>query len=207
PRRRAAEGDPGRDNEALVAPVIIGPGDRLSPLLFQIRPAGSVVERLVLLSPVALEPQPWVLLQVSRLGRRDECDYGPNLEGGAARVVASNSLRSASAEMEVRSEVVGVRAERGIDDGMSSADDRQLGVSPASAFGSVVLAEADQDRLRRQRLSRCGGVEVELDHLPVAFVLVVEVVEDVEEPVLKRERVGILRLLDDAGVRGRRMSL
>ena len=63
---------------------------------------------------------------------------------------------------------------------------------------------------RAARLSACagrGGVEVELDHLPVALVLVVPVVEDVEEPVLERQLAGLAGLGHDAGVgRGRRLG-
>ena len=52
-------------------------------------------------------------------------------------------------------------------------------------------------------LRRVGGVEDELDHLPIALVQVVEVVEDVEEPVLERELPGMGGLGRDVGVDGR----
>ena len=50
-----------------------------------------------------------------------------------------------------------------------------------------MLAVADLDGRALQRLLGSVRVEDELDHLPVALVQVVEVVEDVEEPVLERE--------------------
>jgi hypothetical protein len=64
-----------------------------------------------------------------------------------------------------------------------------------------VLAEADERGLLPKRLRRGPGVEVELDHLPIAFVLVVEVVEDVEEPVLECELSGVRRVRNDARIR------
>jgi hypothetical protein len=59
------------------------------------------------------------------------------------------------------------------------------------ALGPFVLAVPDQRGLLSERLLRGRCVEVELEHLPVALVLVVEVVEDVEEPVLKRELTAV----------------
>jgi hypothetical protein len=103
--------------------------------------------------------------------------------------------------------VVGVRAERGVDDRVRSRDELELRVSPAGAFASLVLAIADERRLLPERLSRRRGVEVELDHLPVALVLVVEVVEDVEEPVLQCELARVRGIGDDPRVGGGRLAL
>ena len=58
------------------------------------------------------------------------------------------------------------------------------------------------DRLRGSR-----SVEVELDHLPVAFVRIREVVEDVEEPVLQREPSRPAGLGCDVRVQRRRPAL
>ncbi len=55
------------------------------------------------------------------------------------------------------------------------------------ALGALVLAVADQRRLRAKRVGGSRGLEVELHHLPVPFVFVVEVVEDVEEPELESD--------------------
>jgi hypothetical protein len=74
---------------------------------------------------------------------------------------------------------------------MRAVDEQQLVVAPPRALGALVLAVADLRRLRLEGLRRRARREVELDHLPVAFVLVVEVVEDVEEPVLERQLVGM----------------
>ena len=64
-------------------------------------------------------------------------------------------------------------------------------------------AVADLDRIATERRSRVGSVEDELDHLPVALVRVVEVVEGVEEPVLERHPVRVTRLGDDMRVHRR----
>jgi hypothetical protein len=66
-----------------------------------------------------------------------------------------------------------------------------------------VRAVADQDRLLRESFARIVGVEDELDHLPVALVRVVEVVERVEEPVLERELSGVACFRRDVRVDGR----
>ena len=70
---------------------------------------------------------------------------------------------------------------------MGAADDLELVVVPRRPLGAFVRAVADLDRALVERLRRVVGVEDELDHLPVALVHVVEVVEGVEEPVLQRE--------------------
>ena len=62
------------------------------------------------------------------------------------------------------------------------------------ALGALVLAVADECRLPGECPRGDRRVEVELDHLPVALVLVVEVVEDVEEPVLQRELAPVSRV-------------
>jgi hypothetical protein len=90
---------------------------------------------------------------------------------------------------------------------MSAADHLQLLVTPLRALCALVLAEAQERGLQMKRLRRRCRVEVELDHLPVAFVLVVEVVEDVEEPVLQRKLVRIGTLGDDACIGRRRVPL
>ena len=63
----------------------------------------------------------------------------------------------------------------------------ELVVVPGRALGPLVLRVADQRRRPAERLLRSRGVEDELDHLPVALVLVVPLVERVVEPVLERE--------------------
>src|SRR5690348_5076885 len=57
-----------------------------------------------------------------------------------------------------------------------------------------------------QRGLRIGRVEVELDHLPVALVRVVEVVEGVEEPELERDLPRIDGIGGDVRVDGRLRS-
>jgi hypothetical protein len=70
-----------------------------------------------------------------------------------------------------------------------------------------VLAVADEPGYLPERLRRCCRIEVELDHLPVALVLVVEVVEGIEDPVLQRELVRVRRIGDDTRVDRRRVPL
>jgi hypothetical protein len=66
-------------------------------------------------------------------------------------------------------------------------DALELRVVPRGPFRALVLAVADLERRPVQRLLHRRRGENELDHLPVALVQVVPVVEDVEEPVLERE--------------------
>ena len=89
-------------------------------------------------------------------------------------------------------------------DRVRAVDALELRVVPGSPLRALVLAVPDLDRRRLQ----CGrgrrGVEDELDHLPVAFMEVVPVVEDVEEPVLERELARVSGVGDDVRVcRGR----
>jgi hypothetical protein len=86
---------------------------------------------------------------------------------------------------------------------MRAVDALELVVVPVGTLRPLVLAVADLDRRAMQRLRRAHRVEDELDHLPVAFVEVVPVVEDVEEPVLKGELARMSRVRRDVRVDGR----
>ena len=70
-----------------------------------------------------------------------------------------------------------------------------------------MLAVADGHRLARKRLTRVGRVEEDLDVLPVAFVGVVPVVEDVVEPVLQSEPARVGGIGGDVRIDGRRCAL
>ena len=120
------------------------------------------------------------------------------VEGGA------DPFARRAAEEECRVVEVRVRALRDIDHRMRTADAPQLRVTPHRPLCSLVLGVADLCRILRERLLGSGRIEVELDHLPVAFVRVVEVVEDVEEPVLQRELVRKGALFRDVGIDRRR---
>src|SRR5436190_4372237 len=74
---------------------------------------------------------------------------------------------------------------------MRAAYPFELRRAPDGPLSTFVLAVADTRRSRRQRIVRVPRVEDELDHLPVAFVQVVPVVVGVEQPVLKRELLGM----------------
>ena len=117
---------------------------------------------------------------------------GRRLVVRAVRVVAADALLGRAPEEEPVAVEVGVRAGRRVDDRMGAVDEVELVVAPARLLRAFVLAVADAGRLLLERVARVRGVELELDHLPVAFVQVVPVVVDVEEPVLQRKppRVG-----------------
>ena len=54
--------------------------------------------------------------------------------------------------------------------GMRAADEVELVVVPGGPFRALVLAVPDLDRPALERLGGAGGIEDELDHLPVALV-------------------------------------
>src|SRR5215218_4679038 len=85
---------------------------------------------------------------------------------------------------------------------MCAANELELVVAPVSSLCALMRAVANRDRLGGERRAGVRGVEVELDHLPVALVKVVEVVENLEEPVLQRELPGMTRVGRDMGVHG-----
>ncbi len=124
-----------------------------------------------------------------------------------ARVVAADALLGGAADVERFVVEVGVRAGRGIHDRPAPVDQLELVVAPVGLFRALVLAVADRDGLLREGLFGILGVEDELDHLPVALVQVVPVVEDVEDPVLERELAGVRGIGRDVRVHRRRASL
>ena len=91
----------------------------------------------------------------------------------------------------------------GIEDRVRSLDQRELVVAPDCALRSFVRAVPDLDGLLRKRRPRVLRVEDELDHLPVALMEVVPVVEGVEQPVLERELSRMAGVGGDMRVRGR----
>ena len=126
---------------------------------------------------------------------------------GAVRVVAADALGGAPAEEEPLAVEVRVRAGGRVHDRVRPADDLELVTAPLRAFGALVLAVADLDGRALQRFLGSVRVEDQLDRLPVALVQVVEVVEDVEEPVLEGELPRPVGLAGDVGVDGRRAAL
>ena len=137
------------------------------------------------LAPVALEREPGVGVPgPGRIAHEPGLRRHPPRRAG--RVVAAEALARAAPQPEVRREVVRVRSRGRVDDRVGAVPLERAAV-PGRALAAVVLRVADRDRLLPQRLSRRVGREDELDHLPVALVQVVELVEVVEEPVLQRE--------------------
>src|SRR3989304_7823253 len=78
---------------------------------------------------------------------------------------------------------------------------------PGGSLAPFVLAVPDLDGVARQRLARVIGVEDELDHLPVALVRVVPVVERVVEPVLERELARVIGVVRNVRIGGRLLPL
>ena len=78
----------------------------------------------------------------------------------------------------------------------------ELEVVPVRRLAAGVLRKRDARGLLSQRFARRAGGELELDHLPVGLVGVVEVVEGPVEPVLERQLAGAARLGRDPGVDG-----
>ena len=120
----------------------------------------------------------------------------------ALRVVAADARLGRASKVEVLGVLVRVRARCRVDDGVRAVEREPL-VSPRGALGPFVGAVADFDRRLGERLARIARVEVELDHLPVALVEIVEVVEGVEEPVLKSELARPRGFGGDVRVHGR----
>ena len=125
----------------------------------------------------------------------------------AAGVVAADALLAGAAHKESRVEEVRVRAGGGVDDRPAPVDELELLVVPVRALGALVLAVADGDGLLGEGFRRVGGVEEDLNHLPVALVQVVPVVVGVEEPVLQGQLPGPSGLGRDVGVDSRVMAL
>ena len=138
---------------------------------------------------------------------RDRLDDGAELIVRAARVVTADAFVRRAAEVERRAVEVRVRAGGDVDDGMGAVDELRASRRPRSPARRPRAGCSRPRRLLRQRLAGGGRVEVELDHLPVALVGVVPVVEDVEEPVLERELVGMRALGRDVGVDRRLRAL
>ena len=125
----------------------------------------------------------------------------------AAGVVAADALLAGAANVEGGIEEVRVRACGRVDDGPAAVDELELLVAPVRHLGALVLAVPDGDGILAERLLRIGGVEEDLDHLPVAFVQVVPVVVGVEEPVLQRQLPGVRGVGGDVRVHSRLVAL
>ncbi len=168
------------------APPVLRPGDRVRPLLLEVRAFRPVEERRPELTPPSLERDPRIPRACGGRGTGDGHHRRPHVDGRPPRVVAADALRRGAAEIQRLPVEVRVRAVGRVDDRVC-ADALELRVVPGGPLGTLVLAVADLDRRMVERLLRRRRVEDDLDHLPVALVQVVPLVEDVEEPVLERE--------------------
>jgi hypothetical protein len=146
------------------------PRDRLRPLELRLRPGRAVVEALVLLAPVALIAEPRIGAQVLRLAGRNQRDLRcSSVEGPLVSSQPTPWQRSGRGAAPRCSSSRAIRAPGRRPDECR----RPPGASghPLRALCALMLAQGQERGLQMQRLRRRGGVEVELDHLPVAFVL------------------------------------
>ncbi len=202
--RGGAEQPASRDGIAGVAALLFQVADRLGPAVLGVRAGRPVVERLLALPPPPLEGDPRELDSCGGRIAGDDGDNGTHVVGRAAGVIAAEPLLAGRAEVEGVVVVVGVRAGGRVHDWMSAVDDLELRVVPLGDLEPFVLAVADLDGCLVERLRGIRSREDELDHLPVALVLVGEVVERVEEPVLHGDPVIPTSLGRDVGVGRRR---
>ena len=117
-------------------------------------------------------------------------------------VIAAEALACASSKIERAAEIVGVRSGCVIDHRVGALL-HELRIGPSRALAAGVLGQIDLVRAFPERLRRVWRVEVDLGHLPVALVLVREVVERVVEPVLDRQLARICRVGGDMRVDAR----
>ena len=179
------------------------PRDRLGPLRLQVRAGRPVEEHRLELPPASLEVDPRERAPRGCRVARDGLHGRAQLVVRTSRVVATDAGLRRAAEVQRLRVLVRVRPGGRIDDRMAAADQFELVVAPVRSFGPFVRAVADGDRILRQGGACRGGIEVELDHLPVALVQVVEVVEDVEEPVLQRDHLGVRGIARYVRIHGR----
>ena len=184
--RARPEEPAGRHGIALLPPAL-RPRDRLRPLRLQVRAGRPVEKGLLELAPPSFELDPRESSRGGGWVGRDRRERRPQLAMRASRVVAADACVRGATEIERVGELVGVRTDARVDNGVRLVDDLELVVVPARPLGPLVRAVADRDGLLVESVPRIVGVEDELDHLPVALVQVVEVVERVEEPVLERD--------------------
>ena len=204
--RRAGAEDSARGHCVASGAPALGPRDGLGPLCLEVRAGRAVVERLLQLAPASLERDPRVRLRSRGRVARNRLHDGLDLLVRPEGVVAAHPRVRRAAEVEGGAELVRVAARRGVYDRVRPVDELELLVTPVGLLGALVRAVADRRRLRLQRFGGIGRVEVELDHLPVAFVRVVEVVEDVEEPVLEGDLARMAGFGGHVRVDGRRAS-
>jgi len=104
------------------------------------------------------------------------------------------------------SEIVGVRTGGVVDDRVGAVL-LELGVGPHRPLPARVLGHVELVRAHSERRGRCRGCEVHLRHLPVALVLVGEIVERVVESVSDRELARMQRIAGHVRVDRRRPTV
>ena len=168
----------------------------MRPLGLGVGAGRTVVERRSLLAPTPGEGEPF---EARGRSRRQQDDMGSHHGARCEGVVASEPGCCALPE-PLRLCVVRRMRSRTRVDGDVSAFGVQLGIRPHRDLGSLVLCERHACRSLRKRRFRVRRVEQQLDHLPVAFMLVVPVVEYPEEPVLQHHDAGVVGVGRDPGI-------
>ena len=189
--RPGSEDAAGRDRVAPRSPSI-RPADRRESIASSGLACRAVVECPLKLAPASFEVDPRErLLRGGRIARDRLHDRagaprcGPRGCRRSPRPPARRSRPRKSAGLEV----VGVRSRQpGTPPGVRTVRRARACPRPSRrARRPRVGCSRPRTGSLGQRLLGAGSVEEELDHLPVPLVLVVEVVEDVEEPVLQGE--------------------
>src|SRR5262249_10721491 len=193
-----AERDRRRNLEAPLAQPSL-PGERRRPTILRRRSHRPGVRAGASLAPPPFVAEPCEgALRGDRPGREER-----RLQSVAVRrpacVFTAPAFACAVPEPERARIVVGVGAGRHVDERMGPGA-LELRAVPARALTALVLCVCDLERPAPQGLTYGVRCERELDALPVALMLVVEVVEVVVEPVLQGDAVPNPGLAREGGV-------
>ena len=194
-----AERAAGGHRDAAAAPAA-RPAERLGPLRLEVRPGRPVEERRLQLAPASLERDPGERPASRGRVAGNRLDLRVDVERRPQGVVTADALRAGGAEEQRLAVEVRVGPVGRVNHRVRAVHQLELAVAPAGTLAALVLAVPDLLRGAGQGLVRGRGVEVELDHLPVALVEVVPVVEGVEQPVLQCQTTGRVGLGDDVRV-------
>src|SRR5262249_8294822 len=155
--RRPADVVADGHGEALVTPGRRRPLQRMRPPVGHVGAGDTVVEAVVLLTPLPLEAEPRVRAEAGGASARHPFHVGQNVAAGTGGAVPADALGRASAEVQSGGEVVRVGAKGGVHDRMRAVDELEPRLAPARALGALVLAVADRRRPLPECLLRAGG--------------------------------------------------
>ena len=163
------------------------PAKRLAPLRLGRRAGRPVVDALLQLSPGALVREPGELAARPRNSLGQQLDRVGDFPLWSPCVVAAEPGAVLSATEVERRAVEGRMRAGGRVHHRVRALLSQLRVRPLRRLTAAVLGVVGLIGARRDRLGDGARAEEQLQHLPVALMLVVEVVEVPVEPVLQRK--------------------